>query len=132
MRGGHELRLAHHGHLLRPAPPIHRPALGKHRGDHIVAAVDVRGEVLGEVDFLLEVAVRLLAKGAQIPVVVVRVYDRQLRLEDDLRYLLLQPAQDGGVGRVRHLGALRGCYGGQSRGCIWTLRHPHSTHLHRI
>ena len=79
-RGGHrrdtvgELHLAHILHLLRPIGAVHREMLDEHRGDDVVAAVDV-------VQDLVQQVALLDASLPAIPQVMVRVADREIRLE---------------------------------------------------
>ena len=118
----HELGLADALQLLRAVRLVHGAALREHGLDDVVAAVvDVVGDVLREVDLLLE-AVAL--RQPQVPQVVVlrqkqsvsggvgrggpaqgathRVDDGDVGLEGLLRGLLAEPGLDGAVLRVRH------------------------------
>ena len=81
-----ELRLADGLQRLRPIGAVHRAAFHEHRGDDVVAAAGV-GEQLVEQIAVLRV----------VPEVVVRVADRQLRLDDllgDLRKPLIAVHSD--------------------------------------
>ena len=68
----HELGLADALQLLRAVRLVHGVALREHGLDDVVAAVvDVVGDVLREVDLLLEAGVGLLVDEPQVPQVVV-------------------------------------------------------------
>ena len=121
----HELGLADALQLLRAVRLVHGVALREHGLDDVVAAVvDVVGDVLREVDLLLE-AVAL--RQPQVPQVVVlrqkqsasqrsgawggvghaqgathRVDDGDVGLQGLLWGLLAEPGLDGAVLRVRH------------------------------
>lgn len=73
-----ELGLADGAHLLRPVGPVHGAGLQVHRGDDVVAAVQVF-EQLGQ----------QIAPARPLPQVVMRVDDRERRIKD----LLLPPVQ---------------------------------------
>src|SRR5690606_35127565 len=73
---GDELDLADRPHLFRPVGAVHRVALLEHAGVEVVAGARV-GEIL----------VEQIAVAAPVPEEVVRVDDRQLRLDRRLRRL---------------------------------------------
>ena len=98
----HELGLADAPQLLRAVRLVHGVTLREHGLDDVVAAaVDVVGDVLREVDLLLEAGVGLFVDEPQVPQVVV------LREQRRARALAVPPAPTAAGGaaavqRVRH------------------------------
>ena len=82
-----EFDLAHRGHLGEAGLPVHRAAFEKDGGDDVVSALDV-GQQFGQ-----QVAPAL----RRIPEMVVRVDDRQFRLQRRLGRALGQPCREIGV-----------------------------------
>ena len=82
-----ELDLAHRRHLGRAVLAVHRLAFEEHGGDDVVAAADV-GQQLGQ-----EVAAAL----RRVPEMMVRIDDRQFRLQRRLGRPLRQPRLQVGV-----------------------------------
>ena len=86
-----EFDLAHRRHLARAVLAIHRLAFEEHRGDDVVAAADVVQQ------FGQEVAAAM----RRIPEMMVRIDDRQIRLQRRLARTLRQPCPQVGVAAVR-------------------------------
>ena len=96
----HELGLADALQLLRAVRLVHGVALREHGLDDVVAAVvDVVGDVLREVDLLLEAGVGLLVDEPQVPQVVV------LREQRRARALAVPPAPAAQASQVAVLRA---------------------------
>ena len=74
-----ELDFPHRTHLLRPIGAVHGAGLNKHGGAHVVAAVDVRGQLVEQIALVGNTL------GAKVPEVVMRVADGQLRLQGGFR-----------------------------------------------
>jgi hypothetical protein len=74
----HELDLADGPHLLGPIGAVHRARLDEHGGAHVVAAVDVGGQLVEQIALVGD------AGEAEIPEVMVGIADRELRLERGL------------------------------------------------
>jgi hypothetical protein len=83
---GDELGLAHRPHLHGAVGAIHRVALEEHGGDHVVAGAEVGQQLVEQVAMI-----------RPDPQMMVRVDDRQVRLEDRLGRRLGQPRLVGGV-----------------------------------
>ena len=99
-----EFCFAHYLQRLWAAAPVHRPTLSKDGLDHIMpSATDVSMKVFAKVDLLFERAVWLLAKGPQVPVVVVGVDNTEPRLKNGLWCFLGQPLHDRFVLLICHM-----------------------------
>ena len=70
-----EFDLPHGTHLLRAVRAVHRAGLDKHGGTHVVAAVDVGGQLVEQIPLVGN------ALGAKVPEVVMGIADGQLRLQ---------------------------------------------------
>ena len=75
----HEFHLAYRSHLLRPVGAVHGPGFNKNGGSHVVAAVNVVGQLVEQV---LLIGYTL---GSKIPKVVVGVANRDFRLQGFFR-----------------------------------------------
>lgn len=82
-----ELDLADRGHLGRAILAVHRPAFEKDRGNDVVAAADV-GQQFGQ-----QVAPALRC----VPEMMVRIDDRQIRLDRRFAWPLCQPRVQRGI-----------------------------------
>jgi len=75
----YELNLADRAHLLGTIRAVHGARFNEHGGTHVVAAVDVRGQLVEEI------ALVGYARGAEVPEVVMGIADGHLRLDGRLR-----------------------------------------------
>src|SRR6266478_8868175 len=74
-----ELDLPYGSHLLRPVGAVHRARLDEHRGPHVVAAIDVIGQLVEQVSLIGD------AGGAKVPEMVMGIADGQLWLQRRFR-----------------------------------------------